>query len=74
MISDAGRRVACVPERVPLVAGLEDEVARLAEGDLVAEQRADAQAVRLMCGLVAAAGCASASGTTSGCPSATVTR
>ena len=42
MISRVGRRVAGVPERVPLVARLEDEVADLAEDDLVAELRADA--------------------------------
>src|SRR4051794_22543035 len=40
-LEDPRGLVAGVPERVPLVARLEDEVARLAEDDLVAELRAD---------------------------------
>src|ERR1700712_5499043 len=38
-LEDPLRLVARVPERVPLVAGLEDEVAGPAEDDLVAELR-----------------------------------
>src|SRR6266702_115667 len=40
--SDPGGFVAGVPEGVPLVARLEDQVARPADQYLVAEQRADA--------------------------------
>jgi hypothetical protein len=40
-LQDPGRLVAGVPERVPLVARLEDQVAGLGHENLVAEQRAD---------------------------------
>src|SRR5882762_5907010 len=40
-LEDPGWRVACVPERVPLAAGLEDQVAYLAKDDLAAEVGAD---------------------------------
>jgi len=41
-LEDPARLVACVPERVPLPARLEDEVADIGEHDVVAELRAHA--------------------------------
>src|SRR4030095_10411648 len=39
-LQDAARRVAGIPERVPLLARLVDEIPRLRVDDVVAEQRA----------------------------------
>jgi len=41
-LEDPGGLVTGVPKRVPLVAGLEDEVARTGLEDFLAEQRAHA--------------------------------
>ena len=40
-LQDPGRLVAGVPERVPLVARLEDEIAGAADHDVIAQQRTD---------------------------------
>src|SRR5207253_967494 len=54
-LEDPGRLVGRVPERVPLVARLEDEIARPRLDDLVAEQRAhpslDHEAVFVLAGV-----------------------
>jgi hypothetical protein len=39
---DPGRRITCIPKRVPLIARFEDKIARLSDDHAITKQRADA--------------------------------